>query len=93
MSGRLKEATENKTVPMKTEAVVAENACALMRAILAEDDGQTETNIFTWSNALREGFVTERKGLKTLIIDPVVKDAVWFILDHVTDFRALSSRS
>jgi hypothetical protein len=87
LSGGLILATENKTVPPKTEAFIAENACALMRAILAEDDRQTETNIFTWTCALREGFVNARNGLS---IDPVVKDALWFILDHVKDFRALS---
>jgi hypothetical protein len=33
-----------------------------------------------------EGFVTERGGL---FIDKDVKDAIWFILDHIKDFKAL----
>jgi hypothetical protein len=33
-----------------------------------------------------EGFVTERGGL---FIDAAVKDAIWFILDHIEDFKAL----
>jgi hypothetical protein len=33
-----------------------------------------------------EGFVAERD---TLFIEAGVKDAIWFILDHVKDFKAL----
>jgi hypothetical protein len=33
-----------------------------------------------------EGFVTERGGL---FIKPEVKDAIWFILDHIKDFKDL----
>jgi hypothetical protein len=33
-----------------------------------------------------EGFVTERGGL---FIDAAVKDTIWFILDHIKDFKDL----
>jgi hypothetical protein len=42
--------------------------------------------IFTWSNALMEGFVTDRDEL---FIEPEVKDDISFILDHIQDFKAL----
>jgi hypothetical protein len=53
-----------------------------LQAILEVNDNV----IFTWSNALMEGFVTDRNGL---FIEAEVKNAIWFILDHIKDFKAL----
>jgi hypothetical protein len=81
-SGDLVLATENKTVPKLSQANINHRACMRFQEILEKNYSE----IFTWSNALMEGFVTERGGL---FIDAAVKDAIWFILDHIEDFKAL----
>jgi hypothetical protein len=75
-------ATENKTVPKLSQESINHRACMRLQEILKEN----YSVIFSWSNALMEGFVTERGGL---FIDAAVKDAIWFILDHIEDFKAL----
>ena len=82
LSGGLVDATENKTVPTESQETMNHRTCLRLKDIL----GQNDTAIFTWSNALMEGFVAERD---TLFIEAGVKDAIWFILDHVKDFKAL----
>ena len=81
-SGDLVLATENKTVPKLSQENINHRACVRLQEILEKNYSE----IFTWSNALMEGFVTERGGL---FIDAAVKDAIWFILDHIKDFKAL----
>jgi hypothetical protein len=81
-SGNLVLATENKTVPKLPQANINEWACGLFQEILKNNFSE----IFSWSNALMEGFVTERGGL---FIDAAVKDTIWFILDHIKDFKDL----
>lgn len=81
-SGDLVLATENKTVPKLSQENINQRACGLFQEILKNNFSE----IFTWSNALMEGFVTERGGL---FIDVAVKDAIWFILDHIKDFKSL----
>jgi hypothetical protein len=74
--------TENKTVPKLPQEKINQRACVRFQEILKENFSE----IFSWSNALMEGFVTERGGL---FIDKDVKDAIWFILDHIKDFKEL----
>ena len=81
-SGDLVLATENKTVPKLPQEKINQRACGLFQEILKNNFSE----IFSWSNALMEGFVTERGGL---FIDKDVKNAIWFILDHIKDFKAL----
>jgi hypothetical protein len=81
-SGDLVLATENKTVPKLPQEKINQRACGLFQEILKNKFSE----IFSWSNALMEGFVTERGGL---FIDAAVKDAIWFILDHIKDFKEL----
>jgi hypothetical protein len=81
-SGDLVLATENKTVPKLPQENINHRACVRFQEILKEN----YSIIFSWSNALMEGFVTERGGL---FIEPEVKNAIWFILDHIEDFKTL----
>ena len=81
-SGDLVLATENMTVPKLPQEKIDQRACGLFQEILKNKFSE----IFSWSNALMEGFVTERGGL---FIDKDVKDAIWFILDHIKDFKEL----
>jgi hypothetical protein len=81
-SGDLVLATENKTVPKLPQANINQRACGRFQEILKNNFSE----IFSWSNALMEGFVTERGGL---FIDKDVKNAIWFILDHIKDFKDL----
>jgi hypothetical protein len=81
-SGDLVLATENETVPKLSQEKINHRACMRLQEILEKNYSE----IFTWSNALMEGFVTERDGL---FIEPEVKNAIWFILDHIKDFKAL----
>ena len=81
-SGDLVLATENETVPKLAQKNIDHRACVRFQEILKKNFSE----IFSWSNALMEGFVTERGGL---FIDKDVKDAIWFILDHIKDFKDL----
>jgi hypothetical protein len=81
-SGDLVMDTENETVPKLAQKNIDHRACVRFQEILKKNFSE----IFSWSNALMEGFVTERGGL---FIDAAVKDAIWFILDHIEDFKAL----
>jgi hypothetical protein len=81
-SGDLVLATENKTVPKLPQENINHRACVRFQEILKDN----YSIIFSWSNALMEGFVTERGGL---FIEPEVKNAIWFILDHIEDFKVL----
>jgi hypothetical protein len=64
------------------QATINHRACVWLQEILSVNDNV----IFTWSNALMEGFVTDRDEL---FIEPEVKDDISFILDHIQDFKAL----
>ena len=81
-SGDLVMDTENETVPKLAQKNIDHRACVRFQEILKKNFSE----IFSWSNALMEGFVTERGGL---FIEPEVKNAIWFILDHIKDFKAL----